>query len=594
LASVVTGTDIDGDAWLNPPSIGCDEFNAASATGALVVATSQTFTNVATGFTVDFSALITGHATANSWDFGDGTVVSNQLFISHNWSSAGNYTVTFTAFNTDTPAGVGSSVVIFVLLAPVHYVALDNTTPVAPFISWATAATNIQDAVDAAFAGGTLVVSNGIYQTGSRIIKGNLTNRVAVTKPLTISSVNGAAATVIDGGHAMRCLYLGSHISVTGFTIANGTEVNGAGVYSLDDDVLNDCVIAGNASPADWSMGGGAFGGTLNHCLLTGNSVGYAGSGASSCTLNFCLVSNNLHTAYGGGVASATMNNCVVISNSASWGGGMDSGTANNCLIIGNMADYGGGGSYFGTFNNCTIVGNTVSSGPGTYGGAGVLGSTLNNSISYYNNGPNYGSIFGPSLSHSCTIPDPGGALTVTNAPLFVDLANGDFHLQSNSPCINSGDNSLVAGPLDYDGLPRISGGTVDIGMFEFQNPSSILSYAWAQQYGVPTDGSADNTDTDGDGMKNWQESAARTDTGNASSVLKMRTISVNTNSGPGVVDVTWQSVSGVSYFLERGTSLAPADFSPIQDGIYGQPGTTTWEDTVTNSGPYFYRVGVH
>ncbi len=270
-AAATTGADIDGDAWLNPPSIGCDEFNSASATGPLIVAMTETFTNVTTGFTVDFAGQISGHATANRWDFGDGTIVSNQLTFSHSWSVPGNYTVTFTAFNPDHPAGVIASVTIFVLQNPVHYVSPGSPSPVPPYLSWATAATNIQDAIDAAYAGGTVVVSNGYYQTGVRVLYGSMTNRVAVTRPLTMRSVNGAAATIIDGGDVMRCLYLTNGDSITGFTLQNGMEINGAGVYCQSaDDVLNDCVLTNNASPADWSSGGGAYAGILNHCVLVG------------------------------------------------------------------------------------------------------------------------------------------------------------------------------------------------------------------------------------------------------------------------------------------------------------------------------------
>jgi hypothetical protein len=174
---------------------------------------------------------------------------------------------------------------------------------------------------------------------------------------------------------------------------------------------------------------------------------------------------------------------------------------------------------------------------------------------------------------------------------MFVNPSVGDFHLQSNSPCINAGNNIYVSLATDLDGNPRVVGTAVDVGAYEFQTPASVLSYAWAQQYGLATDGSADFADSDGDGLNNWQEWIAGTDPTNSASVLKMNSPS-NTVSG---VAITWQSVSGKTYFLERATDLAaqPA-FSALQSNIVGQADTTTYTDTTsTNDGPYFYRVGV-
>ena len=58
---------------------------------------------------------------------------------------------------------------------------------------------------------------------------------------------------------------------------------------------------------------------------------------------------------------------------------------------------------------------------------------------------------------------------------------------------------------------------------------------------------------------------------------------------------ISWQSVAGDSYFVERSTHLAASPaFMPLATGIPGQPGTTTYTDTNTvGGGPFFYRVGV-
>jgi len=195
-------------------------------------------------------------------------------------------------------------------------------------------------------------------------------------------------------------------------------------------------------------------------------------------------------------------------------------------------------------------------------------------------------------LKYSCTTPLPtNGTGNLTSAPLFLNQVGGNLRLQTNSPCINAGSNaSAPAGP-DLDGNSRIAGGTVDIGAYEFQSPQSLISYAWLQQYGLPTDGSADDTDADGDGLNNWQEWRSGTNPGDALSLLRL----LSPASAASGLIVTWQSVSGLNYFLERGTDLgAQPPFRPLATNIVGQSGTTTFTDTnAVGAGPLFYRVGV-
>ena len=108
------------------------------------------------------------------------------------------------------------------------------------------------------------------------------------------------------------------------------------------------------------------------------------------------------------------------------------------------------------------------------------------------------------SLNYCCTTPLPiSGIGNITSAPLFVNAANGNLRLESNSLCINAGNNAYVSTSTDLDGRPRIVGDTVDIGAYEFQPGVSGAFIGWLPQYGLPTNGSADFIDSDGDGMNN-------------------------------------------------------------------------------------------
>ena len=490
-----------------------------------------------------------------------------------------------------------------------HYVDLNCTNSTPPYTNWATAATNIQDAAN---YGGEIVVTNGVYRNGGAQY-GAISNRVFAGF-ITLRSVNGPTVTIIEGypvpgttngAAAVRCVALPYGGNLIGFTLTNGAtgsingpDGQGGGLYCEQATLVSNCVIVGNSA---YYAGGGAslsiYGSslTLSGCTIASNSCFGAGGGgglyngvASNCT----FVGNWANNGGGSSGYSGTLNNCNLRGNFATQTGGATyGGTLINCLVVGNYAPIGGG-IFESHITNCTIVSNSASYVGGWWGPpAGATGPVGLNSIIYYNtatNRPNYDS--SATLAYCCTTPDVGSPFqvwySITNAPPLFD---GNFHLQSNSPCINAGRNSYVTLATDFDGNPRIVGGTVDIGAYEYQSPTSVLSYGWAQQYGLPTDGSADFADNDGDGMNNWQEWLAETDPTNAASVLKMFAPS---NGAPGL-NVSWSSVVGKYYYLLRSTNLSQG-FSVIQSNIYSPTNVMVYQDTTaTNRGQYFYRVGV-
>jgi hypothetical protein len=215
---------------------------------------------------------------------------------------------------------------------------------------------------------------------------------------------------------------------------------------------------------------------------------------SSSALVTNCILCDNLAYFAGGGAWTATLNNCVLARNSANDGGGAAYCVLNSCLVISNRAFFfSGGGAFRSTVNNCTLTGN-LSQEPGSsivplggnHTGGGAYGCTLNASIIYYNDATDYPNSCYGSLQYCCTTDLAAGPGNFTNEPAFLDRDGLDLRLQANSPCINSGNNSYLSTSTDLDGNPRISGGTVDVGAYEFQLPSSVISYAWLQQYGCP------------------------------------------------------------------------------------------------------------
>lgn len=332
--------------------------------------------------------------------------------------------------------GTASSAVANLTLATVRYVNAANPTPAPPYTTWATAATAIQDAVDAGIPHDWVVVTNGVYQTGGRVVAGVKWNRVVMTNQVTVVALNGPRVTTILGDvppnhhyYGTRCVWLGSGSTLSGFTLSGGGNYLGHYQSSFYDDIgggircesssalVSGCIISGNTGCA---YGGGVYNGTLVNCVLSGNSAWEASSGGQ-----------------GGGAYVSTLLNCTIVHNSALIGGGTAHCNATNCIIYYNTNGFG-------------AIHNNYLSGYGTF-------------------------------ASCCTEPLPPGSGNITNEPAFINLGGGDYHLETNSPCIDAGDNAFVSGSGDVEGAPRVVGGTVDLGAYERQHAPWIVVPPFSQ-----------------------------------------------------------------------------------------------------------------
>jgi hypothetical protein len=119
-----SGTDLDGEPWFDPPSIGCDEVWESELVGPLTVSCTAAPTGTVERVGVDILGSLIGRASRVAWSFGDGSVLTNGSYkvTSHTWTNAGDFNVTFTAFNTDHSDGVSTNLLVHV--APLEMPAL--------------------------------------------------------------------------------------------------------------------------------------------------------------------------------------------------------------------------------------------------------------------------------------------------------------------------------------------------------------------------------------------------------------------------------------------------------------------------------------
>jgi hypothetical protein len=382
---------------------------------------------------------------------------------------------TITVIGTNSVGGAASSVITITRPPLVTYVAL-GAANVFPYDTWATAATTIQSAVDAVSTNGTVLVTNGTYAAGGSVTPGcALSNRVSLTKAVTLQSVNGPSATFIvgaahpvttNGTSAMRCVWMNAG-ALVGFTLTNGHtfatggnwnhDLAGGGLNLSGSAIASNCVIVGCSA----SHGGG---------------VKFVGAG----TLEKSTVQNCRSDGQGGGLyfnIGGTASRCIVRDNrtSSDNGGGAylyGGGLARSSLFVLNRAASSGGGALMdtgGTLENCTVVSNTC---PGSGGGVYVWQSGTNlNTILQYNTATgatsNYTAGASGVFRYCCTTPLVTGTGNIIAAPLFV--GGGDYRLQTGSPCINTGTNQAwMSTATDLAGLPRVLDVYADMGAYEY------------------------------------------------------------------------------------------------------------------------------
>ena len=341
--------------------------------------------------------------------------------------------------------------------------------------------------------GGASITASGagVYLTSAGLIENC---DIIGNKIITGSSYDGGGGGIYVNNGTIR----NSRI------IGNRSDPKGGGVY-LNNATVQDSIIASNYA----YQGGGfyAIGGVISNCQVLTNRCISGGGGieapaaASSISIMQCNINGNVGSWSVGGIqvkntVNVLISQCVIVSNYCDktgvgglWVGGVCANVLiRNCLVANNLArfesagwgGYGGAGMNVAATNalieNCTIVSNTLINADIPGKGAGLYatnGVRVVNSIIYHNVGVTTSNVYataGCTFSNSCTAPLSavvGTANTDAN-PRFVAKDTGNFRLNNNSPCINTGMNyEWMTGAVDLEGRKRIRYGTVDMGAYE-------------------------------------------------------------------------------------------------------------------------------
>jgi len=337
---------------------------------------------------------------------------------------------------------------------------------------------------NSAVFGAGLIYCNGTIQYNT------ITNNTADNSGGALSNCNGFIRNnTIRGNHASfgGALYgCGGPIRDNVIT-DNTSEDTGGGLAGcrglIQGNVIANCHAV---------FGGGLYDcdGTIQNNVITGNSVENSGGGLSSCdgTIQNNIISDNQSSIWAAGLNSCngTIQGNIISGNIAtSSGGALDDcdNVIQNNIIWANRATRGAGLAYCdGNIRNNTIWGNT-----GTSGNAGIYTchGTVRNCIVWQNT-PSVSQVYDTTATYCCIQNwTGGGAGNISLDPRVVNAAGGDFHLRSDSPCIDAG--CRISGlirdfegdvrPLDGSGFTRGDGSDYDIGADEFEPPPTAATH---------------------------------------------------------------------------------------------------------------------